>query len=56
MQFSGFSFTSCYLSFAKSSVRSRTRSTVFLDLTTMSSTYASMMCPISSPKTRHIHI
>jgi hypothetical protein len=24
-------------------------------LTTMSSTYASMMCPINSPKTRRMH-
>jgi hypothetical protein len=36
-------------------VRSRTRSLVFFDLTMMSSTYASMMRPINSPKTRHMH-
>jgi hypothetical protein len=38
------------------SVRSWTRSSVFLDLTTMSSTYASMMHPISPLKTRHVHL
>jgi hypothetical protein len=36
--FSGFSFTPCYRSFAKTSVRSGTRSPVFFNLTTMSST------------------
>jgi hypothetical protein len=41
--FSGFSFTPCCRSFAKTSVRSGTRFPVFLDLTTISSTYASMM-------------
>jgi hypothetical protein len=37
-------------------VRSGTRSPVFFNLTTMSSMYASMMHPMSSPKTRHIHL
>jgi hypothetical protein len=36
-------------------VRSGTRSLVFFDLTTMSLTYASMMRPINSPKTCHMH-
>jgi hypothetical protein len=53
--FSGFSFTQCCRSFAKTSVRSGTRSPVFFDLTTMSSTYASMMRPINSLKTRYMH-
>jgi hypothetical protein len=39
----------------KTSARSGTRSPVLFDLTTMSSTYASMMWPISFPKTRHMH-
>jgi hypothetical protein len=53
--FSGFNFIPCCRSFAKTSVRSGTRSPVFFDLTTMSSTYASMMRPINSPKTHHMH-
>jgi hypothetical protein len=53
--FSGFSITFCCHSFAKTSVRSVTRSPVFFDLTTMSSTYASMMHPINSPKTHRMH-
>jgi hypothetical protein len=36
-------------------VRSGTRSPIFFDLTTMSSTYASMMQPINSPKMCHMH-
>jgi hypothetical protein len=36
-------------------VRSGTRSPVFLALTMMSSTYASMMCTINSSKTHHMH-
>jgi hypothetical protein len=36
-------------------VRSGTRSHVFFNLTMMSLTYASMMRPINSPKTRHMH-
>jgi hypothetical protein len=48
--FSGFRFTLCCCSFAKTLVRSGTRSPVFFNLTTMSSTYASMMWPIDSPK------
>jgi hypothetical protein len=36
-------------------VSSRTRSPVFFDLTMISSTYASMMRPINSPKMRHMH-
>jgi hypothetical protein len=55
MHFSGFSFTPCYRSFVNTSVRSGTRFPVFLDLTTMSSTYASMMRPINSLKTHHMH-
>jgi hypothetical protein len=53
--FSGFSFTLCCHSFVNTSVRSGTRSPIFLDLTTMLSMYASMMRPINSPKTRHMH-
>jgi hypothetical protein len=36
-------------------VRPGTRSPVFFDLTTMSSTYASVTRPINSPKARHMH-
>jgi hypothetical protein len=43
MHFSGFNFTPCCRNFAKTSVRLGTRSPVFLDMTTMSSMYASMM-------------
>jgi hypothetical protein len=51
----GFSFTLCCRSFSKTSVRSGTRSPVFFDLTTISSTYASIVRPINSPKTRRMH-
>jgi hypothetical protein len=43
MHFLGFRFTLCCHSFTKTSVRLGTRSPVFFDLTTMSSTYAYMM-------------
>jgi hypothetical protein len=56
MHFSGFSFTLCCRSFAKTSVRSGTRSPVFLNLTAMLSTYASMMRPINSSKTCRMHV
>jgi hypothetical protein len=36
-------------------VRSGTRSPIFLELTTMLSMYASMMHPINSLKTCHMH-
>jgi hypothetical protein len=36
-------------------VRSGTKPPIFFDLTTMSSMYASMMRPINSSKTRHMH-
>jgi hypothetical protein len=36
-------------------VMSGTRSPVLFDSTTMSSTYTSMMLPINSPNTRHMH-
>jgi hypothetical protein len=52
----GFSFTPCCHSFAKTSVRSGTKSPVFFNLTTMSSTYAYMMWPINSLKTHRMHI
>jgi hypothetical protein len=51
----GFSFTLCCRSFTKTSVRSGTISPVFFYLTMMSSTYASMMQLINSPKMRRMH-
>jgi sirohydrochlorin ferrochelatase len=50
------SFTLCSLSFTNTYVRSGTRSPVFFDLSTMSSTYALMMRPMSSPNMHRMHL
>ena len=49
--FSGLSFTPLALRQSNAILRSATRSSAFLDFTTMSSTYASMFYPIWSPNT-----
>ena len=51
IHFSGFSLIPLALRHQKVSSRSATRPLAFLDLTMMSSTYASIVLPIRSPKT-----
>ena len=53
--FSGLSFTPLARRQSNPILRSATRSSAFLDLTTMSSTYASTLCPRWSPKMWSIH-